>query len=55
MVWVIDTNKTLHFVTLYVIPLQVKEVNSGEILSSWETFSPHAHDPVKNILRNYLQ
>lgn len=33
----------------------MREVNSGEIHSSWETFSPHAHDPVKNILRNYLQ
>lgn len=27
----------------------MKGVNSGEILSSWEIFSPHAHDPVKNI------
>lgn len=55
MVWVIDTSKPFNFVIVDAIPLQVKEVNSGEILSSWETFSPHAHNPVKNILRNYLQ
>lgn len=53
MVWVIDTNKTLSFTSCNTTVSERSK--QWGILSSWETFSPHAHDPVKNILRNYLQ